>query len=163
ASSACAGSRPAPSTALPCASSGTSGPRSWAATSRGWSRARPGCSRRPRPARGCRLPARRCATRPPRSSGRRPRGPRPTTTPPQQALLDLWLGDRDDLCVVGDAAQTIYAFTGATPEYLLGFGVRFPHAQVVRLVRDYRSTPQVVDLANRLLRSAAGRVSAAGV
>ncbi len=73
----------------------------------------------------------------------------------QQRLLDLWLGDRDDICVVGDPAQTIYSFTGATPEHLLGFPRRFPQAQVVRLVRNYRSTPQIVGLANLVLRSAA--------
>jgi hypothetical protein len=65
-------------------------------------------------------------------------------TPLQQRLLDAWLGGRDDLCVVGDAHQTIYSFTGATPSFLLAFRSRFPHGQEVRLVRDYRSTPQVV-------------------
>ncbi|MCU0266198.1 MAG: ATP-dependent DNA helicase UvrD2 [Actinomycetia bacterium] len=83
--------------------------------------------------------------------------------PLQQALLELWLGGRDDVCVVGDAAQTIYGFTGASPAYLLGFPQRYPGATVVRLVRDYRSTPQVVALANGLLRGARGRVSQAGV
>jgi len=73
----------------------------------------------------------------------------------QQRLLDLWLGERDDVCVVGDPAQTIYSFTGATPEHLLGFPRRFPKAQVVRLVRNYRSTPQIVGLANLVVRSAA--------
>ncbi|MEP6464408.1 MAG: ATP-dependent DNA helicase UvrD2 [Frankiaceae bacterium] len=68
--------------------------------------------------------------------------------PLQQQLLDAWLGDRDDLCVVGDAGQTIYTFTGARSSYLLHFPQRFPEAIVVRLVRDYRSTPQVVELAN---------------
>ncbi len=72
-------------------------------------------------------------------------------TPLQQRLLDAWLGDRDDLCVVGDAHQTIYSFTGATPSYLLGFRHRFPAATEVRLVRDYRSTPQVVGLANDVI------------
>jgi DNA helicase-2/ATP-dependent DNA helicase PcrA len=74
-------------------------------------------------------------------------------TPLQQRLLDAWLGDRDDLCVVGDAQQTIYSFTGATPDYLTGFRRRFPAATEVRLVRDYRSTPQVVELANGVLAS----------
>ncbi|HEU5266966.1 MAG TPA: UvrD-helicase domain-containing protein [Jatrophihabitans sp.] len=73
-------------------------------------------------------------------------------SPLQQRLLDGWLGGRDDLCVVGDANQTIYSFAGATPEYLLGFRRRFPGAVVVRLHRDYRSTPQVVGLANKLVR-----------
>ena len=73
----------------------------------------------------------------------------------QQRLLDLWLGERTDICVVGDPAQTIYSFTGATPEHLLGFPRRFPGSEVVRLVRNYRSTPQIVGLANLVLRAAA--------
>jgi len=77
--------------------------------------------------------------------------------PLQQRLLDAWLGDRDDLCVVGDDDQTIYSFTGASRDYLLGFTRRFPAATVVRLVRDYRSTPQVVDLANRVIAGDASR------
>ena len=77
-------------------------------------------------------------------------------TPLQQALLDAWLGDRDSLTVVGDANQTIYSFTGATPSYLLGMTRRYEGAEVVRLTRDYRSTPQVVDLANRVLAGARG-------
>src|SRR3954454_14565742 len=72
-------------------------------------------------------------------------------SPLQQRLLDAWLGDRDDLCVVGDPNQTIYSFTGASPSYLLDFPKRFPGAIVVRLVRDYRSTPQAVQLADRVL------------
>jgi len=71
--------------------------------------------------------------------------------PLQKLLLDAWLGDRDDLCVVGDPNQTIYSFTGATPQYLVNFSVEHPGAQVVRLMRDYRSTPQVVALANGLI------------
>ena len=71
--------------------------------------------------------------------------------PLQQRLLDQWLGQRKSLCVVGDASQTIYSFTGATPEYLLGFPDRYADATVIRLVRDYRSTPQVVGVANALL------------
>ena len=72
-------------------------------------------------------------------------------SPLQQRLLDAWLGERTDLCVVGDANQTIYSFAGATPAHLLGFRRRFPDAVVVRLHRDYRSTPQVVALANSLV------------
>ena len=72
-------------------------------------------------------------------------------SPLQQRLLDAWLGGRDDLCVVGDPNQTIYSFTGATPSYLLDFPRRFSGTTLVRLVRDYRSTPQVVELANRVL------------
>ena len=70
--------------------------------------------------------------------------------PAQQRLLDAWLGNRDDICVVGDPEQTIYSFAGASPSYLTGFEERYPKATVVRLVRDYRSTPQIVALANRL-------------
>jgi DNA helicase II / ATP-dependent DNA helicase PcrA len=71
--------------------------------------------------------------------------------PLQQRLLDAWLGGRAELCVVGDPNQTIYSFTGADPDYLLGFADRYPDAEVVKLERDYRSTPQVVALANRLI------------
>ncbi|CEA08692.1 ATP-dependent DNA helicase UvrD2 [Arthrobacter saudimassiliensis] len=80
-------------------------------------------------------------------------------SPLQQRLLDLWLGERSELCVVGDASQTIYSFTGATSRHLLEFTRRFPDANVVKLVRDYRSTPQVVNLANRILaaRTAEGQ------
>jgi DNA helicase-2/ATP-dependent DNA helicase PcrA len=89
-------------------------------------------------------------------------------SPVQQRLLDLWLGGRTELCVVGDPYQTIYSFTGATSTYLTDFGQRFPDATTIRLVRDYRSTPQVVQLANALLRSgrqgvAASSAAAGGV
>jgi DNA helicase-2/ATP-dependent DNA helicase PcrA len=80
----------------------------------------------------------------------------------QQRLLDLWVGERDDVCVVGDAAQTIYSFTGATPKHLLEFPRRYPKAQVVQLVRNYRSTPQIVALANLMVRAGQGRVGARG-
>ncbi|ALG85549.1 ATP-dependent DNA helicase UvrD2 [Gordonia phthalatica] len=80
-------------------------------------------------------------------------------TPIQQNLLDAWLGGRDDLTVVGDANQTIYSFTGATPSYLLDFTRRFPDATLVRLQRDYRSTPQVVNLANEAIGKARGRIA----
>jgi DNA helicase II / ATP-dependent DNA helicase PcrA len=80
-------------------------------------------------------------------------------TPLQHRVLTAWLGARDDLTVVGDANQTIYSFTGATPRYLLEFSRRFPDATVVRLERDYRSTPQVVSLANRVIAAARGRIA----
>ena len=78
-------------------------------------------------------------------------------SPLQQYLLDQWLGGREELCVVGDPSQTIYSFTGASPYHLLTFAKTHPTAQVVRLVRDYRSTPQVVGLANRLLAESGRR------
>ncbi|MET0740116.1 MAG: ATP-dependent DNA helicase UvrD2 [Candidatus Nanopelagicales bacterium] len=81
----------------------------------------------------------------------------------QQRLLDQWLGERDSICVVGDPAQTIYSFAGASPEHLVSFRRRFPHATVVRLVRDYRSTPQIVSLANRLLHARPDPTSSAAV
>jgi DNA helicase-2/ATP-dependent DNA helicase PcrA len=81
-------------------------------------------------------------------------------SPLQQRLLDAWLGDRDDLCVVGDPNQTIYSFTGASPSYLRDFATRYDGATVVRLVRDYRSTNQVVTLANRVI--AGSRLRAQG-
>ena len=79
--------------------------------------------------------------------------------PLQQRLLQAWLGRRSDLTVVGDASQTIYSFTGATSAYLVEFPRRYPGAVVVRLVRDYRSTPQVVGLANTVIRAARGAES----
>jgi DNA helicase-2/ATP-dependent DNA helicase PcrA len=78
------------------------------------------------------------------------------TNPLQQRLLELWLGDRDDLCVVGDEDQTIYTFAGATSGFLTGFTDRFPEARQVTLDRNYRSSPEVLALANRLL-AAQGR------
>jgi DNA helicase-2/ATP-dependent DNA helicase PcrA len=74
----------------------------------------------------------------------------------QATLLGLWLGERDDLCVVGDDHQAIYSFTGATPRYLLGLPKRFPDAVVVRLEENYRSTPQILGLANRLVPALGG-------
>jgi DNA helicase-2/ATP-dependent DNA helicase PcrA len=69
----------------------------------------------------------------------------------QQTLLDRWLGERDELCAVGDDYQSIYAFTGASPEHLLSMPERFPGATVVRLEENYRSTPEVLEFANRLV------------
>ncbi len=80
-------------------------------------------------------------------------------TPLQQRLLDAWLGERDDITVVGDANQTIYSFNGATPGYLLDFSTKYPEATTVRLYRDYRSTPQVVGLANDVIGKAKGRAA----
>ena len=80
-------------------------------------------------------------------------------TPLQQRTLDAWLGGRDQLTVVGDANQTIYSFAGASPGYLLGFERKYPNATVVRLERDYRSTPQVVSLANRIIAGSTGVAS----
>jgi len=79
--------------------------------------------------------------------------------PLQKLLLDMWLGGRDDVCVVGDPRQTIYSFTGATPAYLTGFPAEFPAAPVIRLVRNYRSTPQVVTLANKVGAGTTGLVA----
>ncbi|HEX3715538.1 MAG TPA: ATP-dependent helicase [Trebonia sp.] len=82
--------------------------------------------------------------------------------PLQKLLLDAWLGGREELCVVGDPRQTIYSFTGATSEYLRSFAADYPTATMVRLVRDYRSTPQVVAVANRLAAGARAGTSPAG-
>lgn len=77
-------------------------------------------------------------------------------SPVQQRLLDLWLGGRKDICVVGDVAQTIYSFTGASATYLESFPKRMNGAKVVELVRDYRSTPQVVAVANQIVAASRG-------
>jgi DNA helicase-2/ATP-dependent DNA helicase PcrA len=82
--------------------------------------------------------------------------------PLQKLLLDAWLGGREELCVVGDPRQTIYSFTGATSEYLRSFTIDYPKATMIRLVRDYRSTPQVVAAANRLVATAGGAAGAGG-
>jgi DNA helicase II / ATP-dependent DNA helicase PcrA len=74
----------------------------------------------------------------------------------QQTLLDRWLGERDELCAVGDDYQSIYAFTGASPEYLLAMPQRFRNATVVRLEDNYRSTPEVLEFANRLVPQLGG-------
>ena len=75
-------------------------------------------------------------------------------SPLQQRLLNLWLGNREEICVVGDAAQTIYSFAGATSNFLLNFKNRFPNAQTFRLSTGYRSTPEIINTANLILRSA---------
>ena len=75
-------------------------------------------------------------------------------SPLQQRLLNLWLGNREEICGVGDAAQTIYSFAGATSNFLLTFKTRFPNAQTFRLSRGYRSTPEIINTANQILRSA---------
>ncbi len=77
------------------------------------------------------------------------------TNPLAERLVHLWLGESRDLAVVGDPDQTIYTFTGATPAYLLGFEAAHPGARVVALVENYRSTPEILTLANRLVGSAA--------
>ncbi|CAN5576790.1 ATP-dependent DNA helicase UvrD2 [soil metagenome] len=74
----------------------------------------------------------------------------------QQSLLEVWLGERDDVCVVGDDYQSIYSFTGASAEHLIEMPARFPRAAVVRLEANFRSTPQVLAVANRLARGLGG-------
>ena len=73
-------------------------------------------------------------------------------SPLQQRLLNLWLGNREEICVVGDAAQTIYSFAGATSSFLLNFTNKYPRAEVIRLSRGYRSTPEIIGTANNILR-----------
>lgn len=80
-------------------------------------------------------------------------------SPLQQTLLELWLGERQDLCVVGDASQTIYSFAGASADHLLAFTTRYPDATLVRLEQNYRSTATIVDTANRLMRDRAGSLT----
>ncbi|MDK7741800.1 ATP-dependent DNA helicase UvrD2 [Helcobacillus massiliensis] len=75
----------------------------------------------------------------------------------QHRLLRAWLGHSQDVCVVGDAAQTIYTFAGAQSTYLTEFTKEFPRASVVKLERNYRSTPEIVKAANGVLDAAASR------
>ncbi|MDJ0334518.1 ATP-dependent helicase [Salinibacterium sp. G-O1] len=80
-------------------------------------------------------------------------------SPLQHDLLQLWLGPRNDVCVVGDVSQTIYSFAGASPDYLLGFGSEHEDAVVLRLEQNYRSTPSIVASANRLMRDRPGALT----
>ncbi|KKI19226.1 MULTISPECIES: ATP-dependent helicase [unclassified Leucobacter] len=80
-------------------------------------------------------------------------------SPLQHALLRVWLGDRNDVCVVGDASQTIYGFAGASSTPLLRFGAEYPGAREFRLERNYRSTPPIVQTANRLMRDRPGALT----
>ncbi|MBN9159305.1 ATP-dependent helicase [Microbacterium sp.] len=77
-------------------------------------------------------------------------------SPLQHRLLELWLGDRGDLCVVGDASQTIYSFAGADQGYLLDFARRHADATVVRLETNYRSAEGVLHVANALMKGRPG-------
>lgn len=77
-------------------------------------------------------------------------------SPLQHHLLQLWLGERRDVCVVGDASQTIYSFAGADASYLLDFASRYPEAKVVRLETSYRSDAPILDVANELMRGRPG-------
>jgi DNA helicase-2/ATP-dependent DNA helicase PcrA len=80
-------------------------------------------------------------------------------SPLQHDLVRLWMGERNDLCVVGDASQTIYSFAGATPDYLLGFPTAYDDAVVVRLEQNYRSTPGIIEAANRLMKGRPGALT----
>jgi ATP-dependent DNA helicase UvrD/PcrA len=80
-------------------------------------------------------------------------------SPLQHDLLRLWLGARNDVCVVGDASQTIYSFAGASPEYLLGFAQEHEDAVILRLEHNYRSSPAIVGTANALMRGRPGALS----
>ncbi|GAA1225008.1 ATP-dependent helicase [Rhodoglobus aureus] len=80
-------------------------------------------------------------------------------SPLQHELLRLWVGDRDDLCVVGDVSQTIYSFAGASPDFLLRFASHHQNAIVLRLERNYRSTPEIVHTANKLMANQPGALT----
>lgn len=80
-------------------------------------------------------------------------------SPLQHELLRLWVGDRDDLCVVGDVSQTIYSFAGASPDFLLRFASQHENAVVLRLERNYRSTPEIVHTANKLMANQPGALT----
>ena len=80
-------------------------------------------------------------------------------SPIQQRLLDLWLGERDDVCVVGDASQTIYSFAGATSDYLVHFAEAFPNARVIQLDQNYRSSKDIIQAANITVEGMPGALS----
>jgi len=72
-------------------------------------------------------------------------------SPVQRALLDAWRGSHSEVCVVGDPNQTVFGFAGASDEHLLRFETEFPGATTVELDRNYRSTPEIVRLANSIV------------
>lgn len=72
-------------------------------------------------------------------------------SPVQRALLDAWRGSHSEVCVVGDPNQTVFGFAGASDEHLLRFESEFPGATTVELDRNYRSTPEIVRLANSIV------------
>lgn len=72
-------------------------------------------------------------------------------SPLQQALLEAWLGDRAELCVVGDPRQTIYSFAGAQSSFLTDFERRFEDSTIIELNRNYRSSPEIVEFSKRIL------------
>ena len=82
--------------------------------------------------------------------------------PLQQNLLDLWLGANENICVVGDIAQTIYSFAGAKAKYLEEFPHKYPNAAIFRLNRNYRSSFEIVDFANSLLAQMPSSKSSVG-
>ena len=77
--------------------------------------------------------------------------------PLQIRLLEAWRGDRRDLCVVGDPNQAIYSWNGADPTLISTLASRIPGAETVTLDRNYRSTPQIIATANRVLDAGATR------
>jgi DNA helicase-2/ATP-dependent DNA helicase PcrA len=75
----------------------------------------------------------------------------------QYEFLSLFRGKSDNLCVVGDDDQSIYAFRGSNVELILNFEKEFPHAKVVRLLENYRSTSPIIAAANSLIKNNIGR------
>ena len=73
----------------------------------------------------------------------------------QIRLLKAWLGGRPDLCAVGDPRQAIYSFNGSDPGFIERFDEHFPRATVLQLTRNYRSTPEIIELAHRVLPATA--------
>ena len=79
--------------------------------------------------------------------------------PAQFRLLQAWLGANRDLCVVGDPNQAIYSWNGADPTLLTRFERRFRGAATVSLQDNYRSTPQILAVANAVLADGAPRAA----
>lgn len=76
--------------------------------------------------------------------------------PAQARLLAGWRGNHDDLCVVGDPNQAIYSWNGADPSYLRHFAQREAGATVIVLSDNFRSSPQVLGVADAVLASGPG-------
>jgi len=72
--------------------------------------------------------------------------------PVQERLLEAWLGDRNSICVVGDPRQTIFSFKGADPKIMRDFSTKHPESVTVELTKNYRSTRNIIEWANRIMR-----------
>lgn len=70
----------------------------------------------------------------------------------QADVTELLVGENGNLMVVGDDSQSIYSFRGATFTNIIDFPKRFPNATILKLETNYRSTPEILTLANSSIK-----------